>query len=90
MHGRAEEKTVKTAGYGKEFIDAVIENAMFQLRALVAAKAAGERFCSNPEHFSSDAFLLQCFPGFIERRKGAAVLMRASIDENNFHFEPLS
>lgn len=82
---RAEDIPVIIAGDGEKLVDFVIKDTLIPFGALVAADAAADGFGSDPEQIGADAVLVQRIPHRAQRRAGAAVLVRAAVDKQDFH-----
>ena len=85
MHRRTENVGIAAFGDFKGVVDPVVKYAARAAVAAVAARAAGERFHSYMEKLRVYPLCPQRFLDLAQSRPGAAVLIRASVNQQYLH-----
>ena len=85
VHGRAEHEAVVVPGDVQKFVDRVIEHALVLLDAGLACDAAGQGLVADPDDIGINAFRAQRVAHLAQRGEGAALRMRAAVDQKYFH-----
>ena len=85
VDGRAEDESVRLLGTGAKLVDGIVEDASAGLAATPARHAAGGGLGADPEDLAFDSMRIKRRGDFGKRAVGAAVLVRASVDEHDFH-----
>ena len=86
MYRRAENEAVGLLRLLCKFVDRAAEDALARLRAAAARDAAADRLVADPEDLGVDPLRLQRPRDLPQCRIGAAILMRAAVDQKNFCF----
>ena len=85
MYRRAKDKAVGLLRLLCKFVDRAAEDALARLRAAAARDAAAGRLVADPEDLGVDPLRLQRPRDLPQCRIGAAIPVRAAIDQQNFH-----
>lgn len=85
VDGRAEDKSVRLLGKRAKLVDGIVEDASAGLAATPARHAAGGGLGADPEDLAFDSMRIKRRGDFGKRAVSATVLVRASVDEYDFH-----
>ena len=85
MDRSAKHKAVGVRGELAELVYLVVEHAAAELVATAACRAPSDRLGANPKDLCLHALLGKRARNFLKGAVGAAVLMRASVDEQYLH-----
>lgn len=85
VDGRAEDESVGLLGKRAKLVDGIVEDASAGFAATPARHAAGGGLGADPEDLTFDSMRIKRRGDFGKRAVSAAVLVRASVDEYDFH-----